>query len=165
MYKAKSGKRMEVDQVDLNGCHVKRFKSMSAAATELGISQQMISKCARGLCKSYKGYKWLKVVDDTDHNEIWIEHPTLPITCSDQGRIKSRGIILAGHLRDGYLRVGINYKIYSAHRLIAETFLEPEEDKIQVNHINHNRTDNRLINLEWCTPTYNSQNRRKTYLD
>lgn len=152
---------MEVDQVDLNGCLVKRYKSMSAAAIEIGISQQMISKCARGLCDSYKGYKWIKVVNEEDLDEIWIDHPTLPIICSDQGRIKSRGIILAGHVRDGYLRVGINYKIYSAHRLIAETFLEREHDQSQVNHINHNRADNRLINLEWCTPTYNSQNRRK----
>jgi hypothetical protein len=156
---------MEVDQVDMDGCLVNRFKSMSAASKELGISQQMISKCARGVCRSYKGFKWVKVVDNDNEEEIWIDHPILPISCSDQGRIKSRGIILAGHMRDGYLRVGINYKIYSAHRLIAETFLESKEGQTQVNHINHNRTDNRLINLEWCTPSYNSQHRRKTYLD
>ena len=156
---------MEVDQVDLNGNLVRRHKSMSAASIELNISQQMISKCARGLCETYRGFKWIKVVDQALPDEIWIDHPVLPIVCSDQGRIKSRGIILAGHERDGYLRVGINYKIYSMHRLIAETFLECESDQTQVNHINHNRTDNRLINLEWCTPSYNSQNRRKTYLD
>lgn len=165
MYRARSGKRMEIDQIDLNGCLIKRFKSMSAAANELGISQQMISKCARGLCNTYKGFNWVKVIEHDNPMEIWLDHPILPITCSDQGRIKSRGIILAGHLRDGYLRVGINYKIYTLHRLIAETFLECESGQTQVNHINHNRTDNRLINLEWCTPTYNSQHRRKTYLD
>ena len=161
MFKRGQGKRMQVDQIDINGCLVQRYNSMQEAADQLKISQQMISKCARGLCHTYKGFKWVKVVDAILPNEIWKTHPTLDIQCSTLGRIKIRGVIAAGHEKEGYLRVGVNYKVYYAHRLICETFLKPNNGETQVHHKNHDRQDNRLINLEWCTPQHNSRNRKR----
>lgn len=50
-------------------------------------------------------------------------------------------------------------KATGIHRLVALTFLSiPEEnknDKMEVDHINHNRTDYRVDNLEWVTKTEN----------
>lgn len=45
----------------------------------------------------------------------------------------------------------------SIHRLVATHFLECEEDTsvLHVNHINAKRDDNRVENLEWCTPREN----------
>ena len=40
------------------------------------------------------------------------------------------------------------------HRLVAKTFLDCV-DGMQVNHINGNRIDNRLVNLEMVTPSQN----------
>lgn len=42
----------------------------------------------------------------------------------------------------------------SVHRLVAEAFLGPSEVLV-VNHINHDRYDNRVENLEWVTQQEN----------
>jgi hypothetical protein len=44
------------------------------------------------------------------------------------------------------------------HRLVAETFMDNPRNLNEVDHINNNRNDNRVINLQWVTRSQNLQN-------
>ena len=64
----------------------------------------------------------------------------------------------AGVCYDGYLLVGINNNQYPAHRL-AWFYVYGEWPENQIDHINHNRADNRIINLRLASYKINSMNR------
>lgn len=54
-----------------------------------------------------------------------------------------------------YLSIGNKYQWFTVHRLVAETFLPNPQNFSDVNHINGNKSDNRLGNLEWCSRSDN----------
>ena len=61
--------------------------------------------------------------------------------------------------RDGYCRVDLSknsiVKTWRTHSLVAEAFIPNPEGRQEVNHIDGNKSNNRLDNLEWCTRSEN----------
>ena len=70
--------------------------------------------------------------------------------------------------RSGYkyctLSKGGRKRNITMHRLIASTFIPNPHNKPFINHINCNKTDNRIENLEWCTPKENAIHARQNGL-
>ena len=69
------------------------------------------------------------------------------------------------HKRNGYPSVATRgNKFHSVHRLVAQTYIPNPNNLPQVNHINEDKTDNRVENLEWCDNQYNAAySKAKTY--
>lgn len=59
----------------------------------------------------------------------------------------------------GYYRIHLfkngKVKSYYLHRLVAQAFIKNPENLPEVNHINQNKKDNRVDNLEWVSSKYN----------
>ena len=80
-------------------------------------------------------------------------------------RIKGR-ILKSNDNGCGYQTVNlvVDGKRYSklVHRLVAEAFCEGYSEGLQVDHLNHDKSDNRYTNLEWVTC---SENIKRAYRD
>lgn len=82
---------------------------------------------------------------------------------SNLGRVKnSTGLIMAQKpsKRDGYVRLLLfnngKYKAEYVHILVAKHFIEkPSKEKTEVNHIDANKSNNTVSNLEWVTKREN----------
>ena len=63
----------------------------------------------------------------------------------------------------GYLQVNVPIRNTTTlvHRLVAETFLSNPQGYNEIDHRNHNKLDNSVENLRWCTHTENMQNSDK----
>lgn len=116
--------------------------------------------------------------------EIWktviidgVEHPRYQV--SNLGRVKCKwkkdGVwrfCRLSIINDGYVRVCIDGKFKSVHRLVAEAFLPNTENKPCIDHIDCNRKNNivdvdengmpiknsTITNLRWCTQKENCNN-------
>ena len=66
----------------------------------------------------------------------------------------------------GYCKVTLQKnkykKMFSVHRLVAEAFIPNPNNYPCVNHIDSDRTNNNIDNLEWCTHKQNTQWALKT---
>ena len=123
-----------------------------------------ISCAVRGVYNISCGFKW--EIDKGEHidNEIWkeinIENvDTSGYFISSLGRFKNKkGVIMADYKphHSGYIHVRVNIQKYALHRLVALAFLENTDNKPFVNHIDGNKTNNHLDNLEWVTASENN---------
>ena len=96
-----------------------------------------------------------EVIRNHEDYEILNEYPHT-IRRRRDGRVNSEW-----YNNKGYVTVKLNQKSYKKHRIIAEQFIENDDPdtKTQVDHINHDRSDNRIENLRWISNRDNCKNK------
>jgi hypothetical protein len=105
------------------------------------------------------GYRW-KYAMNSLPNEIWRDLKLtneITIQVSNKGRvINLKGAIGNGTLTSqGYKTVSIGRKRRSIHRLVMATFYGEDKTRV-VNHIDGDKTNNKLENLEYLTVQENN---------
>lgn len=103
-----------------------------------------------------------------------------PVAENDKYAVSSHGRVysichthpklLKSHItRSGYVVVGISTdgvkKNRKVHRLVAEAFIKNPKKLPVVNHIDGNKQNNNVLNLEWVTQQQNAQHAYDTHLE
>ena len=94
----------------------------------------------------------------------WKTIPSYPkYEASSDGQIrniKKCKLLKQSSIPSGYMRVIIDSQTKLVHRLVADAFYQDKNEI--VHHINNDKKDNRVENLEWTTQSYNV---KKAYTD
>ena len=164
---------------------IQEFRSLTEASVWLNekSNSNNVESCLAGIRGSLnnnwmcKGYIWK--YNDLENknldNEIWKEIPE-NLTCgkknywiSNKGRFKNnRGKIIDTNNHNQYITISFrngNNKInHQLHRIIAQIFVSNTENKPFVNHIDGNKDNNYISNLEWATQSENQLHAHRTGL-
>jgi hypothetical protein len=95
------------------------------------------------------------------------EAPGYEVSSLGRFRHRDRGILRGTLNHNGYQHIGFTIdkiqKPFLAHRVVAKVFIPNPDDHPVVNHIDGNRLNNTVKNLEWASRSYNSRDawRRK----
>jgi hypothetical protein len=138
---------------------IKEWESVSKASKELAINKKHIYKAVSRNTSTH-GFKF-KYSDYTFEDEFWMDHPC-GRKVSNLGRVKSKTHYptYGAHRPSGYMVVFVNDKMKLVHRLVLEAFTSVDEGKgLYVDHIDRDKTNNRIENLRWVTQKENMQNR------
>jgi hypothetical protein len=103
--------------------------------------------------EGYEGYYQISNYGEVRSLDRWRKNGT-------SGYVQKGQIIKPHITKDGYYRINLckegKYEHFRVHRLVAKTFIPNPNILPQVNHIDANKLNNRVDNLEWCTPQENT---------
>lgn len=92
---------------------------------------------------------WNDVFQYNDGNLLWKE----------KRRGSKIGAVAGSFANNGYIQVMYDYKQNLAHRIVWQMFNGPIPEGMQIDHINHDRSDNRIENLRLVSNLENHRNK------
>lgn len=106
--------------------------------------------------KEIKGYEGRYII--SNYGEI-ISLPRYKQNNSKLQYVEPKEIARYVNPKNGYVYVQLwnnaTYKNIRLHKLVAQNFIPNKDNKLQINHIDGNKQNNRADNLEWCTASEN----------
>jgi hypothetical protein len=169
--KNSNNRNIKIRKLNLKNEVIDTYNSMEEAAKWLVDNKlsKNFNAAKSVICVSVKnnkivyGFNWKKALEINLENEEWreiiLDNKCSGYFISSLGRIKNKKNIIMENYKihhSGYIYTRINYNKYAIHRLVAIMFIPNLENKPFVNHIDGNKTNNRLDNLNWVTCSENN---------
>jgi len=174
-------KSKRVEQLTIKDEFICLFKDANEAAEEVDCSPSSIRSACTGSTKTLKGFHWRyrdweAKPEDPLYLESrgWKEIPKYPgYRLASDGRVYSDKVkgILKENANDNYHRIQLCHEGKSTsiavHRLVAKLYGDAPTDtkKTQVNHKDGKKANNGIDNVEWLTPSENTQHAMDTGLN
>lgn len=102
--------------------------------------------------REIKGYEGKYII--SNYGEV-ISLPRYKQNNSKLQYVEPKEIIRYVNKRNGYVYVQLwnnaTYRSIRLHKLVAQTFIPNKDNKLQINHKDGNKQNNKMDNLEWCT--------------
>jgi hypothetical protein len=157
----------KVGQYTLEGQKLATFDSIKEAAEKTGCNAKHIPSVCRGKRESTGGYNW-QYENEEDKPHVFVGtgvyHPYFPkYIIQSNGQVYST--ITNRYMKhkidpDGYHLVGLSNngfkKDFLIHVLVAQCYIPPDPNKPVVNHMDTDKSNNNVDNLEWCTSSHNA---------
>ena len=100
---------------------------------------------------------WKRVIIEGIESK-YIINPDGEIINTETGRYMKGGLDARGYVRVTIREPSIGFKkAMKLHQLVAKAFIPNPHNYTQINHIDGNKQNNSIENLEWCTSKHNVQ--------
>jgi hypothetical protein len=162
-------RRRRIIQFTIEGQPIQVWDSVTDAANAIHGSTDNMSGACQGRLPIYLNYQW-RYYDEVvkPENEEWksLVYSSMTLEASNLGRIRNaRGRIVGYNTSSGYIAVRINNSNILAHRLVCMAWKPVDNPEMYVvNHLDNNRKNNRIVNLEWTTNTENLRHYNTNFL-
>lgn len=163
----------QIDQYSMGGQFIKRWTSIIEASEALNIHRAGIGNNCQGRSKSSGGFVWKysneeSIVDRKEFTPTtdFIDIEGFPnYKISPKGEIYSKytkALMKPYNVEKGYRQIDIKKfkepaQVFGVHILVAKHFLPNPDNLPIVNHIDGNKDNNNVENLEWTTQSQNIQ--------
>ncbi|KHS77025.1 hypothetical protein QT13_01935 [Pectobacterium brasiliense] len=104
--------------------------------------------------KDIPGYEGIYSI--TPEGKVWSNERVDSFGRQVKGKWLKPAIHTKGYMQVTLFSDGVR-RVQTIHRLVAKTFIPNPKGKLEVNHINGIKLDNRVENLEWATSTDNNR--------
>ncbi len=157
----------KIKQYSLNGELIKIWNGLKEIKEKLNFSASYISSCCLGKKKSYNGFIWRNESTVNNINDFFeiksynnLKYSNYKINYKGQ-IINKYNTLLNYSYKNGYYSLELisdcaKKKFILVHRLVASTFINNPNNYNIVNHIDENKLNNNIENLEWCTSKHNA---------
>ena len=145
-----------------DGQLVATYNSLTEASNATGLWRANIGKVARHHQLSCGGFEWDFLDHSDEVGESWkpivVNGVTLKVSSIGRVRLQTGKIVFGCKSLENYRYIGVKEHTYSVHRLVCRVFKWFEGcENLTVNHIDKNRSNNRVENLEWLSSKDNTR--------